>query len=179
MSTHPTESSSPQESPNSAPLGSKYHRKGPKTLLLAMTVIIFSAGLLLAITNYRAVILQLTRPSQRLEHIWLWDLERLSVDKKLPREWNHLRSVKIIPADNESTKLLAQIKVPPISADPQRGQNDLEVRVFHWTEGTDFGVILQYELFTVEGKNKIWELGRTFQLGKLSEEKKITTTVVK
>lgn len=132
--------------------------------LTTLILLIFAAFLIT--DNYRAVVLKLSSPSKRLQLIWRWDLELLDREGSLPVEWNSLKEVKFIAADDISRGLLENGKVAPeIPTDPNAGENRLEARIFSWTEKQDYGVIIQYELFALKGDNKIWELGRTFHVG--------------
>jgi hypothetical protein len=136
-----------------------------KAIVLLTTLVLISIAVFLLTDNYRGVLLQLASPERRLSMIWAWDIERLQQQNRLPKEWSLIRTIKTASSDPESKRLLSAIELPNIPTDPTGGEYDLEIRLISWTEGPSFGVIVQYELFKVKDLNKIWELGRTFELG--------------
>ena len=83
---------------------------------------------------------------------------------KLPKQWNHIRSITIYPTHWKHTLWMKWID-PPIPINP-KGKFHLDILVMSWEEEPDKRfVVLQYDLIEIKGRqNTIWEGGQTFKL---------------
>ena len=112
-----------------------------------------------------------TLPSEeKLIHLWKKDLLTLKEHKKIPKFWNQIRNIEMIPGDNTSRIWLEKIK-PPISTN-KNGKVNLEILVLSWKDEDDgsFGAIIQYDAIDIKTHNLIWELGRTYHFSAKKEK---------
>lgn len=109
---------------------------------------------------------------KKLMVLWEKDIANLKEAKQLPRFWNNIRSVKMIPGDSRAKKWVKKIK-PPV-ATKKEGQFDMEILVLGWKDDEDgsHGAIIQYDVTEIRKQNLIWELGRTFYFDKGTPKKK-------
>ncbi len=127
--------------------------------LIGISVLFF--GLLAVIMTYKDV-KPLWFESTQVEQIqllWKQDMELLIRSKSLPKEWLKVSDVKFFPLTETTKELLTQIK-PPLGKQ-EIGDYRLEVTMDDWKDGTDYGLMIQYQLFDIPSENLIWELGRT------------------
>ncbi|MGE0763407.1 MAG: hypothetical protein AB7N80_09015 [Bdellovibrionales bacterium] len=105
---------------------------------------------------------------QRLQILWEQDVEKLSASGKLPKAWNEIKEIQLIPATDNAKLWLKNVRVPiRLKSD---GGYKMEILVVSWEEEKASGAIMQYNLVDLKTNNMIWELGRTFVLsGQLDE----------
>lgn len=127
--------------------------------IFGISVLFF--GLLAVIMTYKDVTPFLFESTQveQIESLWRQDMELLVRSKSLPKEWIKVSELKYFPLTETTKELLAKIK-PPIGKH-EKGDYRLEVTIDDWKDGTDYGLMIQYQLFDIPSENLIWELGRT------------------
>lgn len=100
---------------------------------------------------------------EQIETLWKQDMELLVRSKSLPKEWLEVSDIKYFPLTETTKDLLSKIR-PPIGTH-DTGKYRMEVTVDDWLdteEGrSDYGLMIQYQIFDIASQNLIWELGRT------------------
>jgi hypothetical protein len=94
--------------------------------------------------------------------IWNEDLARLQQSKKLPLGWGSLRMVEYSALDQEVWPWIEHRK-PNINIDPE-GKFKLEILIDVWDDEEGKAALVEYHLIELSTENKVWELGRTFQI---------------
>ena len=117
-------------------------------------------GLSLVLLSIENVFEPYSSPSRRsaFSNLWKRDLVQLEAEKKLPRAFFNLRTVRIQPLNPEAEKLMSHLE-PPFKA-KEAGQFDLEVMIDLWQDEEGFGVLMLYSIFDAQ-KNLVWEMSRT------------------
>lgn len=93
------------------------------------------------------------------------DLDYLEKHQQLPKEWSSLKNVETI-FTNPNVKKILENQLPKIKTLPT-GQFKLEMIITDWVDQKDNGLIIQMNLINISSNNKIWELGRTYNLSNL------------
>ncbi|MES2768872.1 MAG: hypothetical protein V4596_06965 [Bdellovibrionota bacterium] len=131
--------------------------------IFGMTVLFF--GLLAVVTTYKDLspFWFDSTQSQQIETLWKQDMELLVRSKSLPKEWIEVSEIKYFPLTETTKDLLAKIR-PPLGTH-DTGKYRMEVTVDDWLDNengkSDYGLMIQYQLFDIASQNLIWELGRT------------------
>lgn len=130
--------------------------------IFGITVLLF--GLLAVITTYQDLSpfwFEGTEP-QKIETLWKQDVELLVRTKSLPKQWLEVSEITYFPMTDSVKQLLTKIR-PPLGTH-QDGKYKMEVSIDDWKDGSDYGLMIQYQMFDIESQNMIWELGRTLTL---------------
>lgn len=101
-------------------------------------------------------------PSPTLYKVITTDLERLSRRRILPPQWSSIRSVAYNFKSDQQRQLFGEIKLP-INERPN-GDCTLEIEFIDVPDKQRPSLILQMSLTDFKTKNKIWELGRTYNV---------------
>lgn len=127
--------------------------------IFGITILFF--GLLAVITTYEDV-----SPfwfdgnqSEQIKMLWEQDLELLVRNRSLPKEWIKVSEVKYFPLTDSVKELLTKIQ-PPLSQH-ENGSYRMEVTIDDWKDDSDYGLMIQYQIFDMPSDNLVWELGRT------------------
>lgn len=91
------------------------------------------------------------------------DLKRLELEKKLPKDWNRIRSINLYQKEDDEIKWLKKVKLE-IKTNPS-GDRHLEVELIPWKLKNMSGATVNYHLLDIKSENSVWEFGRTFELG--------------
>ena len=135
--------------------------------IFGITVLLF--GLLAVVTTYKDLSPFWFDSSQaeQIQTLWKQDIELLVRSKSLPKEWIEVSEIKYFPLTETTKELLSKIR-PPLGTHDM-GKYRMEVTVDDWldTENgkSDYGLMIQYQLFDIASQNLIWELGRTIIMG--------------
>ena len=100
----------------------------------------------------------------RFEKLWHRDISLLRDKRLLPKEWESISNIEYSAPTPSSHQWLEDTR-PPLSIN-KNGEYSLEVVITDWKQDEDVHVIIQYNLIHNQSGNMIWELGRTFNLGK-------------
>ncbi len=109
-------------------------------------------------------------PGDRLVVLIKNDLEKLNSARGLPEEWEGVKNVRYVISSERIKKIPEKFKT--VFPRNENGNFVLVVSIVDWEQASKFGVVVQYEIFEAESENKIWELGRTFELGALRQKVK-------
>lgn len=96
--------------------------------------------------------------------IWNEDIAHLQKAKKLPQGWYSLRMVEYNALDQEVWPWIEK-KKPEIAIDPD-GEFKLEVLIDVWDDEEGKAALVEYHLININTEDKVWELGRTFEIRK-------------
>jgi hypothetical protein len=96
--------------------------------------------------------------SEEIEILWKQDTERLVRNQSLPKEWIQVSEIKYFPLTDSVKELLKKIH-PPLAT--HLGNYRMEVTIDDWKDGSDYGLMIQYQMFDIASDNLVWELGRT------------------
>ncbi len=97
------------------------------------------------------------------------DLDLLAEKKLLPKEWKQIKEVEILFL-SEKAKAALQGNNVYIPKQPS-GKFKLELIIADWEDQGHPGLITQMNLINLENKNKIWELGRTYDFAILNSSR--------
>lgn len=131
-----------------------------------MRIIIASLCLILGfgLIRYGAVVFPLLQtPPDRFNMFISEDLHSLSLDKRLPKEWQSLRNVVVQINDPALSQWVEKINLP-LKRNPA-GTTRAEVSIMRWSDSPKYGVLVQIELFDIRTKNKVFELNRNYHIG--------------
>ena len=100
-----------------------------------------------------------------LEQLWSADIKKLSENNFLPLAWNEIKFVEKNAAENDSIAETWKNKISaPIQVAPE-GQYKLEVLfISQESENQTQQALIQLQIVTIESKNTVWELTRTYDL---------------
>lgn len=141
-------------------------KAGDMAKIFGITILFF--GLLAVVTTYQDLspFWFSNSSSDKIETLWKQDMELLVRSKTLPKEWLDVSEIKFFPLTETTKELLTKIR-PPLGTH-DTGKYRMEVTVDDWldTENgkSDYGLMIQYQIFDVASQNLIWELGRTLIL---------------
>lgn len=142
--------------------------------IFGITVLLF--GLLAVVTTYKDLspFWFDANTTEQIETLWKQDLELLVRSKSLPKEWLEVSEIKYFPLTETSKELLTKIR-PPMGTRPE-GKYRMEVSIDDWLDNengkSDYGLMIQYQIFDIASQNLIWELGRTLTMTNSKIEKK-------
>lgn len=140
------------------------------TKLFGITILLF--GFLAVIATYKDLApfwLESSETAQ-IETLWKQDIELLVRTKSLPKQWIEVAEITYYPQTESTKELLSKIR-PPLGTHKD-GKYKLEVTVDDWKDGSDYGVMIQYQMFDIASQNMIWELGRTLIIENSKVQKK-------
>jgi hypothetical protein len=128
--------------------------------IFGITILFF--GLLAVMTTYKDVTPFWFDGSQagQIESLWKQDMELLVHNQALPKQWIEVSEIKYFPLTDSVKELLSKIK-PPL-ATHENGTYRMEVTIDDWKDNSDYGLMIQYQMFDIKSNNLVWELGRTF-----------------
>jgi hypothetical protein len=124
-------------------------------------LVIFIFGLLAVYATYNDILpFWFANKPEQIRALWKQDMELLIKTDKLPKEWGQIREIKLQPLTATTAKLIKEIQ-PPIAPTKKDGNYRLEISLDDWKEKSEYGLMLQYQLFDLKTQNLIWELDRT------------------
>lgn len=134
--------------------------------IFGITVLLF--GLLVVIATYEDVspwLFDQTQAEQIQSH-WKQDIELLVRYKSLPKEWTQVTEIQYFPLTDSAKDLLKKIR-PPLG-NHKDGNYRMEVTIDDWVDkengNSNYGLMIQYQIFDKVSQNLVWELGRTLTL---------------
>lgn len=93
------------------------------------------------------------------------DLLKLMKENQIPKAWSKIKTVRYNFNSESSKKLLMNTGLSIVKKN-KKGSFHLEIEFIEVPDDKEPTVILQFSLFNLKSKNKIWELGRTYQTSK-------------
>lgn len=128
--------------------------------------IIFLSGLILFSFYKKYFIFNFLNEDKKFIFVWKNDLNELQKTNHLPKEWNNLSKIYFFGSinDNKLTKIIKKNIYQIIPINKKNGKFYLTITFNQFEEKQKNYLVLQYEIFEKKSNNKIWELGRTFQL---------------
>lgn len=106
-------------------------------------------------------------PAKQLIELIHQDFENLNVRNKLPKEWMKIKKVGINMNSTLAAALLG--KERPQFKMSQNGTHFLELEILDVPDTEDPGIILQISLIDLKSNNKIYEIGRTYNMSQLNK----------
>lgn len=105
--------------------------------------------------------------NEKIETLWKQDLELLLRNNALPKQWVEVSEIKFFPLSEGTKRLIQDVKLP--FREHKEGDYLLEISLDDWDDksengaesGTEYGIMVQYNLINKKSGNTIWELGRT------------------
>lgn len=130
--------------------------------ILGLTFTVLSATILYGIINPESLPVLESKKGKSFYNNVEGDLDKLRFDKRLPSGWDLIKNVSFEPKESEKKPYMNNIRsLFPINSE---GRLELVIEVVELDEKDLKSVIFQMSLFDINSKNKIWELGRTYQL---------------
>lgn len=105
-------------------------------------------------------------PAKQLLDLIHRDFKNLEADNNLPKEWTSLARVEFNMNSNLAKAMLG--KERPHFKLSQNGSYYLEVELIDVPDDDNPGLILQTSLFELKTKNKVFEIGRTYNMSELN-----------
>lgn len=140
---------------------------------IAAIVIVLAA--MLALYSYKDVIPFFEgSTTERLQSLWERDIESLKEAKKLPESFQNVKEINLNFGSKTAQKWMTAVEVPVEKK--SNGTHRLEVFVDHWSQGKEYGAIIQYQLVNLATNDTEWELGRTLTLGETTDAIERTDT---
>lgn len=130
--------------------------------IFGITILLF--GLLAVITTYQDLkpFWGESTQTEQIETLWKQDIELLVRTKSLPKQWIEVSEITYFPLTDSVKELLSKIR-PPLGTHKD-GKYKMEVSIDDWKDGSDYGLMIQYQMFDIATQNMVWELGRTLTL---------------
>ncbi len=132
--------------------------------------VIILFAIIIAVFSYKDVLPFLSgTTTERLESIWKRDTmnlmgENLKGNKVMHDGFLDVKDVNMTYGSKTAESWFKDLEVPYIKKNPN-GKFRLEVFTDHWSEGKEYGAVIQYQLVDLASQDTVWELGRTFTLG--------------
>lgn len=101
--------------------------------------------------------------AERFESLWKRDIINLMGNKNIAENFIKVKDINFTYGSQTAEGWVKAVEIP-LKKNPN-GTLRLEVFVDHWTEGKEYGAMVQYQLVDLASNDTIWELGRTFTLG--------------
>lgn len=109
---------------------------------------------------------QLT-PAQQLSQLIENDFHDLSKSGQLPNDWKSIATIEI-KMNSQLAKAILGKERPRIQR-IKDGKSFLELEFMDIPDDENPGIIVQASLFNIKSKNKIFEIGRTYNMNQLNK----------
>lgn len=106
-------------------------------------------------------------PAQQLANLIESDFQNLAKMDKLPLEWFSISKVETRVSSQLANAILGQER--PNFKRIKEGSNYLEIEIMDMPDEINPGIIVQVSLFDIKSKNKIFEIGRTYDMTQLNQ----------
>jgi hypothetical protein len=107
-------------------------------------------------------------PAQQLMGLIHHDFAQLKKENKLPKEWTSIAKVEFQMNSTLAKALLGKER-PHFKLSPN-GTHYLEVEIIDVPDEENPGLILQSSLFDLKTGNKVFEIGRTYNMSQLNKD---------
>lgn len=101
--------------------------------------------------------------NERLSLLWKRDVSNLKKLNKLPKLFSDIGEIELISEDARTGEWVDKVKIP--FKKKEGGSHRLTISVLQWIENHQYGVVMEFSIFEIKTDNKVYELGRTYQVG--------------